>query len=76
MEQAEKRMWEAIGNETMMCATYLPCNHLTPGKESISGNKLEVVVKQPGQKGVNYLCVPQLKFCDHMKPSKQQLYVK
>jgi len=40
-------MWEAIGNETFMAAAFLPCQHLSGSKDSISGNQIEVVIKHP-----------------------------
>ena len=50
-------MWERIGQETFMAATYLPCDHQFKADGQLAERKLEVVVKHPKYEGVNYLYV-------------------
>ena len=52
-------MWEKIGEETFMAATFLPCEHKWSNSNALT-NRLKVVIKHPNYPGVNYLYIDEV----------------
>ena len=77
--RAELKLQEKIGEETFVVATFLPCQQHAMRTASVSGNQVEAVIKHPGQIGVNYLGIPDIRrtpMNKHLSASKGSVHYK
>ena len=84
-EEAQQRMLDAMGRDTYMVAAYLPAHNCgsKDGKgahhRTVSGSQYEVVVKYPGDPGVDVVCVreiPRTRLNKHLNAGKMKVYYK
>ena len=58
--EVDIRRLEALAKDTFLTAAYLPCHHDHEKKQTLSGHKVEVVIKHPEVSHVDVLCLPEI----------------